>query len=119
MPIPFGFSIGDFITVGTLAIKIIGIINNQGAVTADLRRLVETLWSFENICKRAYRIGEKWQQHRRVRRPGDDPTCNGLVHEVKICKELLEEVYELLDTYTQSMLRKMPKTLGRRYQDLK
>jgi len=99
MAVPFGFSVGDFIAVGTLVYDIIQAISEHKGGAADYRSFVSTLkslYSCTNVIKDSL---EKFTQ--------DDSLIRGLMYEIRCCRYLINAFLDNTYKYTASLLPRL------------
>ena len=115
----FGFGVGDIIAVTKLAIGINKIIRDRGGVTAELRKLVETMQSLHRVSEIARHIAEQWMKEKAGADNGSHAPYNALLKEHEICKRLLEDFCSSSSEYTRTMLNHASPTVRRQWMKTK
>lgn len=96
----FGFSVGDFLSVGSLAYRIITALGDSRGSKAEYKGLISVLSSLQhtvNIVSTHF-IGL-------VNSGGVDAAlCNGIKHQLGLCTAAMEEFLHSSQKYTESLL---------------
>jgi hypothetical protein len=98
----FGFSVGDFLAVLTLAKDLAIALSETRGASAELRRLKTKLDSLQNAINNSVQTAKEWELAHP--NPNNKAPFNALVEEHKICKMLLENFWKDSEKYTQSLL---------------
>jgi len=112
MAVPFGVSIGDFITLGDVAYRVILALQQTRGSCADFRNLISSLSSLNRCLQTtsAVFLSHSFNHGAGMDRP-DDAVVNGIVHEIVCVRKLLENFLISTRKYTESLL---PEQLRRR-----
>jgi hypothetical protein len=98
----FGFSVGDFLAVLTLAKDLAIALSETRGVSVELQRLISMLDSLQKAIDNAVQVAKEWDiAHPN---PSNKAPFNALVEEHKICKTLLENFWKDSEKYTQSIV---------------
>lgn len=100
MAVPFGFSIGDFIAVGSLAHRVITALNDSRGSKAEYRDIISVLSSLK------WALDLASVQFLQMARAGDIDValCNGVRHQLGLCKGAMEDFLLSSRKYTESLL---------------
>jgi hypothetical protein len=98
----FGFSVGDFLAVLTLAKDLATALSETRGASIELRRLKTTLDSLQNAINNSVQTAKEWELAHPS--PSNIAPFNALVEEHKICKTLLENFWKDSEKYTHSLL---------------
>ncbi|KAF2967256.1 hypothetical protein GQX73_g6345 [Xylaria multiplex] len=103
MPVPFGFSVGDFIAIASLVYEIIRVIDERHGAGAEYQSCVSTLRSLHSCisaikeCLRLAQDVPNLELH-------EVALINGLRYEIGFCRNLLNEFLDSTYKYTASLL---------------
>ncbi|KAI8632768.1 hypothetical protein F5Y19DRAFT_462581 [Xylariaceae sp. FL1651] len=103
MAVPFGFSVGDIITVGTLVHNIIRAIDERKGAAADYQSCVSTLRSLYS-CINTIKDSLKFTQNASKLELHEIAFINGLMYEMNTCRDLLNVFLKSTFKYTASFL---------------
>ncbi|KAI0429248.1 hypothetical protein F5Y09DRAFT_264080 [Xylaria sp. FL1042] len=103
MPVPFGFSVSDFIAVAGLVHDIIRAISEHNGAVAQYQSCVSTLKSLHS-CICAIKEGLKFAQDVSNVDLHEVALLNGLRYEMSICRDLLNAFLDSTYKYTASLL---------------
>lgn len=112
MPVPFGFSVGDFLAVGDLARKIAIALDESRGATAEYKALCELLLSLNRSLHATSAIF--FSSNKGGRGSSNQALLNGIAFELRCCKQLMDEFLKASRKYTESLLNGNP---GRRFKD--
>lgn len=100
---PFGFSIGDFIAVNELVLKIFKSLSESRGSVADYKSLCKLLHSLERSLQVVSAIF--LYSSSSSGSPLDiGPVINGIRHELDCCRQLMEEFWSNSRKYTETLL---------------
>ncbi|KAI9774117.1 MAG: hypothetical protein M1840_005210 [Geoglossum simile] len=105
MAVPFGFSVGDFLTAGDLVRRVVIALRESRGAAADYRDLIKSLSSLQSSLQTASSVflGLAFQQGTNIGQP-DAATINGIMHELGCCRQLLEDFLVRENKFTQCLL---------------
>lgn len=102
MPGGFGFSIGDFIAVGDLALKIAKALDESRGATADYKSLFEFLLSLNRALQATSAVFLRLESYGNSL--FDTAPLNGMRHALGCFKRLIEDFLNASRKYTESLL---------------
>lgn len=112
MSVGFGFSVGDFIAVGSLALQIKNALDDSRGSTAEYQALCGTLLSLNRAIHAASFIF--FYPPSKASSSLDTSCLNGIGHELDSCKKLMEDFLVASKQYTESLLTVRQ---GRKFKD--
>jgi hypothetical protein len=116
MVVPFGVSVGDFVSAGDLVYRIVKALNSSRGSCSDYKDLLCALSSLDQ-CLRTTSAVVLSLSFENGDRPYDNNVAsiaNGIKHELDCCKQLLEEFLLSSWKYAESLLNGRP---GKRFKD--
>jgi len=102
MVFPFGVSIGDFLAVSQLIWNISTALSKNKGSKKDCEALLQTLSSLYNALSAAQAIILDASPAAVPRK--EQSAVNGIVHEARMCKKLLEDFLKCTEKYRMSLL---------------
>lgn len=111
MPIGLGFSIGDFIAVGDLALKIAKALDESRGATANYKSLSEFLLSLNRALQATSAVFLRLESYGNSL--FDTAPLNRMRHALGCFKRLMEDFLNASRKYTESLLNGK----GRRFKD--
>jgi len=108
MPVPFGFSVGDFLAVTELTWKVVHALReNEGAVH-EVQAILETLMSFQRAIFTCQTLALEWSQlsDGEITLP-ERSVVNGVNHQLKLCREKLDALAKRIEQYTRSFMKQV------------
>lgn len=103
MPVPFGFSIGDFIAVAELARDIAKALDDSRGSRAGVARLIALLYSLDRAIQVASGIFLSSSRTANRGNFANAGPLNGMSYEADRCKRLMEEFMESSRKYTEAL----------------
>jgi len=104
MPVPFGFSIGDFLAAGELIHRINAGLKNVGGAKSEYKNLAKTLDSMGRVLRIMSIIFQRVELVQQI----DNTFFNSLRHEIRTCQDLMEEFLESSEKYSKTLLASTP-----------
>ena len=105
MPVPFGFSVGDFVSLGELIYRIILALGDRRGSCADYQNLIDSLNSLMRCLRTTSAVFLTYSFDYNAGLGNLDPSVvNGIRHELACCKKLLEDFLCVSLKYTNSLL---------------
>lgn len=100
MVAPFGFGVGDFLAVGSLAYRVITALNDSQGSKAEYKDLISVLSSLQYTLK----IVSTHFLELASSGGADAAICNGIKHQLSLCTTIMEDFLLLSQRYTESLL---------------
>lgn len=97
----FGFGVGDFLAVGSLAYRIITALNDSRGSKAEYKNLISVLSSLQQ-----YTLKLVSTHFLELASSGsvDTALCNGIKHQLSLCTTVMEDFLLSSQKYTESFL---------------
>ena len=102
---PFGFSVGDFITVGILIHSVAKALSESRGSAAQIRSTVQLLSSLSTAISEASTIFATSEARSPSALGGASPSViNGIVTETLLCRQLIEAFLKRSKSYTDALV---------------
>jgi hypothetical protein len=110
MPVPFGFSVGDFLAVMELTWKVTQALRESAGAVHDVKTILETLMSFQRAISTCQTLALEWMQLTSGDGDGDtslpeQSLVNGINYQLKFCRERLLKLSEKLEPYIRALMK--------------
>jgi len=106
MPVPFGFSVGDFLAVTELTWKVVQALRETAGSVPEVRLLLETLTSFQRAISTCQTLALEWAQLRDGEITiAERSVENGVNHQLRLCREKLDRLAKTMEPYTRSLMK--------------
>jgi hypothetical protein len=106
MPVPFGFSVSNFLAVSKLTWDVVHALRENAGSIQETQAILKTLMSFQQAISTYQTIALEWSQLScgDVTLP-ERSLVNGVNHQLKLCHEKLERLTARIDQYTWSFMK--------------
>jgi hypothetical protein len=106
MPVPFGFSVGDFLVVTDLTWRVVQALRETSAAVPEVRSLLEILNSFHRVISICQTLAFDWNQLQDGQITISERSVeNGINHQLRLCREKLEQLAKTIEPYTRACMK--------------
>jgi hypothetical protein len=106
MPVPFGFSVGDFLAVMELTWKVTQALRDSEGAVHDVQTILETLMSFQRAISTCQTLALEWMRLSDADASLPERSLvNGINYQLKFCRERLLKLSAKLEPYTRALMK--------------
>jgi hypothetical protein len=109
MPVPFGFSVGDFLAVMELTWKVTQALRDSKGAVHDVQTILETLMSFQRAISTCQTLALEWTRlsdgDGDASLLGERSLVNGINYQLTSCRKRLLELSKKLEPYTRALMK--------------
>jgi len=108
MPVPFGFSVGDFLAIIKLIWDLRAALSETTGSIQEVHSFLLTLFSFQRSISTCQALALEWQQlydECTETSTAERSVVNGINYQLTICREKLETLVDKTQPYTWSFMK--------------